>query len=40
MFQKFIGANVAIDGAIVDKTIIAGATFVEVNFAGEFVVRL
>ena len=40
MFQKCIGAIVAIDGAIVDKTIIAGATFVGVNFAGEIVVRL
>ena len=39
MFQKFIGPIVAIDGGIVDETIIAGATFVGVYFAGAFVVR-
>ena len=38
MFQKFIGAIVAIDGAFVDKTIIAGATYVGVNFAGAIIV--
>ena len=38
--QKFIGASVAIDWAIVDKTIIAGATFVRVNFAGATFVRV
>ena len=38
--QLFIGSIVAMDGAIVDKTSIARATIIGVNFAGAFVVRL